>query len=72
MKIQPKFLRLTEELNALDFFEKAVAFLRETDTSDVAWKWVVIGLHGAMYGFTVRQTSPTATRLRQIHSRPRG
>lgn len=53
MKIQPKCLHLTEELNALDFFEKAVAFLRETNASDIAWKWVVIGLHGAMYGFAV-------------------
>lgn len=53
MKIQPQFLHLTEELNALDFFEKAVVFLRETGTSVIAWKWVVIGLHGAMYGFAV-------------------
>jgi hypothetical protein len=52
-KIQPRYLRLTEELNALDFFEKTVIFLRETDKSDVAWKWVVIGLHGALYGFAV-------------------
>ena len=52
-KIQPRYLRLTEELNAFDFFEKTVLFLRETDKSDVAWKWVVIGLHGALYGFAV-------------------
>jgi hypothetical protein len=48
-----KFLRLTAELNALDYFEKAVFFVRETEKSDVAWKWVAISLHGALYGFLV-------------------
>ena len=51
--VNPKFLRLTAELNALDYFEKAVAFIRETPNSDIAWKWVAISLHGALYGFFV-------------------
>lgn len=49
----PAILNLTEELNALDYFEKAVQFMREADQSAIAWKWVVIGLHGALYGFAV-------------------
>ena len=49
----PATLTLTEELNALDYFEKAVQFMREADQSAIAWKWVVIGLHGALYGFAV-------------------
>ena len=51
--MKPKFLRLTEELNALDDFEKAVFFIRETQHSDMAWKWVVLSLHGALYGFAI-------------------
>lgn len=48
-----KFLRLTEELNALDYFEKAVSFIREAENSDIAWKWVILSLHGALYGFAI-------------------
>ena len=48
-----KFLQLTAELNALDYFEKAISFIRETEESDIAWKWVAISLHGALYGFLV-------------------
>jgi hypothetical protein len=48
-----RFLRLTAELNALDYFEKAVSFIHESRNSDLAWKWVAISLHGALYGFAV-------------------
>lgn len=48
-----KFLSLTAELNAFDYFERTVSFLRESHNSDVAWKWVAISLHGALYGFAV-------------------
>jgi hypothetical protein len=51
--VNTKFLRLTAELNAFDYFEKAVFFIRETEKSDIAWKWVAISLHGALYGFLV-------------------
>jgi hypothetical protein len=53
MSPEYKYLRLTAELNALDYFERVVSFIRETQSSDIAWKWVAISLHGALYGFAV-------------------
>lgn len=53
MNPEYKYLRLTAELNALDYFERVVSFVRETQSSDIAWKWVAISLHGALYGFAV-------------------
>jgi len=53
MKIRPIYLRLTEEINSLDYLEHAVASVYDTETSKIAWKWVVIGLHGALYGFAI-------------------
>jgi hypothetical protein len=48
-----KYLRLTEEANALDYLEKAYAALQRVPRRPEEWKWVVIGLHGALYGFAV-------------------
>ena len=53
MSIQAKWLRLTEETNALDYLEKAARFIRETEQNRLAWKWVVLALHGALYGFAI-------------------
>ena len=53
MKIHPKYLRLTEETNSLDYLEHAVASVYKTEKSKISWKWVVIGLHGAVYGFAI-------------------
>ena len=53
VKVKPKFLRLTEATNALDFLEKAGCFIRETDESLIEWKWVVLSLHSALYGFAI-------------------
>ena len=47
------WLRLTEERNALDYLERAYKFIREAATEPLAWKWVVIALHGALYGFAI-------------------
>src|SRR4030042_1832502 len=52
-KIQPKWLRLTEETNALDFLERAAEFIHRTESDRNAWKWVVLALHGALYGFAI-------------------
>ncbi|HWR90533.1 MAG TPA: hypothetical protein VN260_09745, partial [Dissulfurispiraceae bacterium] len=46
-------MRLTEETNALDYLEKAASFIRETEQNGLAWKWVVLALHGALYGFAI-------------------
>ena len=53
MRIKPKYLRVTEELNALDYLEKAYLFIQETESNLLAWKWVVLSLHGALYGFAI-------------------
>jgi hypothetical protein len=51
--MRPKWLRLTEEINALDFLEKGYYFIKQTELDKIAWKWVIISLHGALYGFAV-------------------
>ena len=53
VKIKAIYLRLSEEVNALDYLEQAYRYIRQTDTNTIAWKWVVIALHGALYGFTI-------------------
>lgn len=53
MRIREKWLRLTEETNALDYLERAVGFVRETEKNPLAWKWVVLSLHSALYGFAI-------------------
>lgn len=51
--VKGKYLRLTEETNALDYLEKAGEFISQTLTDQRAWKWVVLSLHGALYGFAI-------------------
>ncbi len=48
-----KWLRLSEEKNALDYLEKATFFIKQTPKDYRNWKWVLIGLHGALYGFAI-------------------
>jgi hypothetical protein len=48
-----KSLLLTERTNALDYLEKAYFFILQTEADFFAWKWVIIALHGALYGFAV-------------------
>jgi len=45
--------RLDEKMNALDYLETAVHYMRDVDRTPWAWKWVCIALHGALYGFGV-------------------
>ena len=51
--IKEKYLRLTEETNALDYLERAGQFIKEAVTDSKAWKWVILSLHGALYGFAI-------------------
>ena len=53
MKVRAKYLKLTDEKNALDFLEKAYFFISKTETDVFAWKWVVLCLHSALYGFLI-------------------
>ncbi|MEN3370709.1 MAG: hypothetical protein V7609_2852 [Verrucomicrobiota bacterium] len=48
-----RYLTFTEETNALDYLERACCFIREAATDDTAWKWVIIALHGSLYGFAI-------------------
>lgn len=52
-QIKKKYLRFTAETNALDFLEKANTFIRQTEVDLLAWKWVVLCLHSAIYGFAI-------------------
>lgn len=47
------YLRFTEEINALDYLEKSYHFIRRVNKDKYAWKWVVLSLHGALYGFAI-------------------
>jgi len=51
--IRAKYLRFTEETNALDYLVRVGQFIKETENNLSAWKWVVLSLHGALYGFAV-------------------
>lgn len=58
---EPGVIIVTEELNALDYLESGWKALKRADEDDMAWKWVCIGLHGALYGFAIcalRLTDP--------------
>jgi hypothetical protein len=48
-----RYLTFTEETNALDYLERAAGFIREAASDDRSWKWAVIALHGALYGFAI-------------------
>lgn len=60
-RIKPKYLRLSEETNALDYLERAYSYIQQVEGDILAWKWVVLALHGALYGFAIcacRGTNP--------------
>ena len=47
------WIRMDEFTNAADYLLRAEAFIREAERDLMAWKWVVLALHGALYGFAV-------------------
>ena len=47
------YARFTEEVNALDYLEKAVAFIKGANKNQLDWKWIVLALHGALYSFMI-------------------
>ena len=51
--IKSKWLRFTEETNALDYLIRVEEFVKQTISDIKAWKWVVLSLHGALYGFAI-------------------
>lgn len=52
-EIREKWLRFTADTNALDFLERAENFIQQTESDIKAWKWVILALHGALYGFAI-------------------
>ena len=56
---EAKYLSLSEETNALDYLDRAAAFIKKTPENAKAWKWVVISLHGSLYGFAVAASRGT-------------
>lgn len=63
-ELPPKeqWLRLSEEKNAIDYLEKAAFFIKESSANHNQWKWVIIGLHGALYGFAIAACRGTDSR----------
>ena len=51
--IREKWLQFTAETNALDYLERAGKFIQKTESDIKAWKWVIISLNGALYGFAI-------------------
>jgi len=51
--ISAKWIRFDEITNALDYLEKCFIFLLTVKNEPQNWKWVVITLHSALYGFAI-------------------
>ena len=70
-KIEEKFIKLTAEINALDFLEQGCKFIKDTEVNPLSWKWVIISLHGALYGFAIcacKGTNPKSVTFETIKS----
>lgn len=48
-----QYARFTEESNAIDYLEKAVSYIKSATSKPEDWKWVVLAIHGALYGFMI-------------------
>jgi len=51
--ISAQWIRFDEQTNALDYLEKCFTFLKTVENEPQNWKWVIITLHSALYGFAV-------------------
>ncbi len=51
--ISAQWIRYDEITNALDYLEKCFTFLKTVEFEPQNWKWVVITLHSALYGFAI-------------------
>lgn len=48
-----KYIHFTEETNSVDFLEKVYYFVKRVEEHPNDWKWVIISLHDALYGFAI-------------------
>jgi hypothetical protein len=49
----PECISFTEESNAEDYLEKAIAFIKTSGSNPLDWKWVILATYGALYGFMI-------------------
>ena len=69
-----EYVRFSEETNALDYLEKTVEFIRRVETNPTDWVWVILSLHGALYGFMVcalKGTDPDRVTFENKHGEKR-
>ncbi|TKJ41795.1 hypothetical protein CEE37_04290 [candidate division LCP-89 bacterium B3_LCP] len=62
-KIKVQDLSLDEVTNSIDYLEKAYYFIQQTEKEKNAWKWVMLSLHGALYGFAICACRGSSNRL---------
>jgi len=62
VKIKQKWLSLSAETNALDCLEQAYHYICQAEKKDISWKWIIITLHGALYGFAICACKGTSSR----------
>ncbi len=72
--ISAQWIRYDEITNALDYLEKCYKFLIFIDSEPQNWKWVVITLHSALYGFAIAackgmNSESVVTRTKRGHER---
>lgn len=72
--VQAKWIRFDEQTNALDYLEKCFSFLKTVEQEPQNWKWVIITLHSALYGFAVSackgmNSDSVITRTKSGHER---
>jgi hypothetical protein len=48
-----KYADFTEEANALNYLEKTISFIKNTEGNPLDWKWVMLAIHGALYSFMI-------------------
>ena len=61
--IKPQYLCTDEKINAIDYLEKAFYFIDDTIYNLMAWKWVVIASHNALYAFAICACAGTSPDL---------
>lgn len=69
----PEHICFTQETNALDFLVRCGEFIERVTRGDDPrlWKWVVISLHGALYGFAISACRGTSN-IRVTHVPKKG
>jgi hypothetical protein len=72
--ISAQWIRYDEMTNALDYLEKCFTFLKTVEFEPQNWKWVVITLHSALYGFAISackgmNSESVVTRTKSSHER---